>query len=113
MSAHGSSNRALATRMGATPYGWSHTDLPAPPPRRRNRLVVALCLASLALTGFAFSASAQEAPPTGARGGPLTLEQFQQRAAATAERRFRRLDKDGDGVVTADERRRTPAARRD
>lgn len=75
-----------------------------------TRITIALA-AMLALAPITASL-AEEAPASPAaraeragRGQPLTLEEFVQRATASAERRFRRLDANADGVLSIEERR--------
>ena len=56
---------------------------------------------SLILLTVPFAASAQTAPPPGQR--PITRDQFVQRAAEMAGRRFDEIDTSHAGVITRDQ----------
>ena len=64
----------------------------------------AIILSSAALIGLALPALAQDARPARGTRPDVTREVFMQRAEARAARRFARIDTDGSGTLSRDER---------
>ena len=56
--------------------------------------------------------SRETAPPANTRGGDITREEYIERAKRNAEKRFKKLDANNDGVLSAEERRAGRAKRK-
>jgi hypothetical protein len=83
----------------------------------RAIIVVSMLVLLTPAAAFAQSAPATSTPrAASARGGDITRDEYVQRAIdrarRSAEARFDRMDTDHDGILTAEERRASRAARR-